>query len=113
MSRKGNRMKSRHMGAAAIALAFAQLAAVPAYAEQSAAGFRAPTPQTFTARDLQQYGLDRAAAERAVALQDQGYEIKVLSEAEAQRYRAGITDNQWIWLGILAGVIVIAVAVSD
>ncbi|MBL8548874.1 MAG: hypothetical protein JNJ73_02735 [Hyphomonadaceae bacterium] len=106
-------MKSRHMGAAAFALALAQLAAAPAYAEQAAAGFRAPAPQTFTAQDLQHYGLDRTAAERAVALQNQGYEIKVLSEAEAQRYQAGITDNQWLLLGILAGVIVIAVAVSD
>ena len=106
-------MKSRTMGAAALALALVQLAAVPAYAEQTAAGFRAPAPQTFSARDLQQYGLDRNAADRAVALQSQGYQIKVLSQDEARRYQAGISDNQWILLGILAGVIVIAVAVSD
>ena len=46
-------------------------------------------------------------------LQNQGYEIRVLSQEEAAQYQAGITDSQWIWLGILAGVIVIAVAVSD
>jgi hypothetical protein len=46
-------------------------------------------------------------------LQAQGYEIRVLSAEEAQQYQAGITDNQWIWIGILVGVIVIAVAVSD
>jgi hypothetical protein len=48
-----------------------------------------------------------------MTLQDQGYEIRVLSEDEAAQYQAGITDSQWIWLGILAGVIVIAVAVAD
>lgn len=106
-------MKSRLAGAA-VALGFAamQIVAMPAYAEQ-ASPFRAPAAQTFSSQDLQRYGLDRAASDRAVALQEQGYQVRVLSAAEADQYKAGITDNQWLLLGILAGVIVIAVAVSD
>ncbi len=102
--------KSRLAGAVALGFALAQLAALPANAEQT---FRTAAPQTFSAQELQAYGLDRAATDRAVALQDQGYQIRVLSEEEAANYQAGITDNQWLLLGILAGVIVIAVAVAD
>ncbi|MEJ0058237.1 MAG: hypothetical protein WDM79_00955 [Terricaulis sp.] len=90
----------------------ANIAALPAYAEP-AAQFRTAAPQTFSSEDLQRYGLDAEASARAVALQEQGYEVKVLTTEEAQQYQAGITDNQWLLLGILAGVIVIAVAVSD
>lgn len=101
-------MKSRFLGAAALAFA---LATAPAYAEQ--AQFRSAAPQTFTSQDLQSYGLSADASNRAVDLQNQGYEVRVLSEEEAADYQAGITDNQWLLLGILAGVIVIAVAVAD
>jgi hypothetical protein len=106
-------MKSRFVSAVALGFALSTIAAMPAYAEQTAAQFRTAAPQTFSAQELQSYGLDAAAANRAVALQDQGYEVKVLSPEEAAQYQAGITDNQWLLLGILAGVIVIAVAVSD
>ncbi len=99
-------MKSYLIGA--LALSF--VLAAPAFAEETA--FRTAAPQQFTAADLQSYGLDATASDRAVALQEQGYEIKVLSEQEAADYQAGITDNQWLLLGILAGVVVIAVAVS-
>lgn len=100
-------MKSRFLGAAAIAFA---LVSAPAYAEQ--AQFRSAAPQTFTSQDLQSYGLSADASNRAVDLQSQGYEVRVLSEEEAADYQAGITDNQWLLLGILAGVVVIAVAVG-
>ena len=106
-------MKSRLVAAVALGLALAQVAALPAYADQSASQFRSAAPQTFSAQDLQRYGLDQATTERAIQLQNHGYQIKMLTPEEARRYQAGITDNQWIWLGILAGVIVIAVAVSD
>lgn len=97
--------------ATAVAVSFALTSiAAPAFAETS---FRTAAPQTFSAQELQQYGLDAAATERAIDLQNQGYEIRVLSEDEAAQYQAGITDNQWLMLGILAGVIIIAVAVSD
>lgn len=94
----------------AVALAMsAALITAPAFAETQ---FRAPEAQTFTAQELQSYGLNADQTQRAVALQEQGYEVRVLSEEEAAQYQAGITDNQWLLLAILAGVIVIAVAVD-
>lgn len=108
MNPKGNAMKSRFVSA--VALSFALAAAAPAFADE--AQFRTVEPQSFSAQELQTYGLDAAAAERAVELQSQGYEVRVLSTEEAAQYQAGITDNQWIWLGILAGVVIIAVAVA-
>lgn len=101
-------MKSRFIGAAALAFA---LATTSAYAET--AQFRSAAPQTFTSQELQSYGLDANASARAAQLQEQGYEIRVLSREEAEQYQAGITDNQWLLIGILAAVVVIAVAVAD
>jgi hypothetical protein len=106
-------MKSILVGAAALGLAFAQFAAVTAYAAEPAASFRTATPQKFSSEDLQRYGMTKADADRGEKLQQQGYEVRVLSKDEAAKYQAGITDNQWLLLGILAGVIVIAVAVAD
>jgi hypothetical protein len=101
-------MKIHPIGAAAFAFA---MAIAPAYAET--AQFRSAAPQSFTSQELQSYGLDANATARAEALQNDGYEIRVLSSEEAQQYQAGITDNQWVLLGILAGVVIIAVAVID
>lgn len=108
-------MTSRLAGAAlALSFTLAQLAATPAYAEQApAAPFRSVAAQSFSAQDLRAYGLDESAARRAEALQQQGYAVKVLTPEEAQQYQAGITDSEWLLIGILAGVIVIAVAVAD
>ena len=106
-------MKVVLASAVALSLAFGAVATPAMAAPIPAAGFRTAAPQSFTAADLQRYGLSAEAAQRAEALQAQGYQVKVLTPEEAQQYQAGITDNQWIWLGILAGVIVIAVAVSD
>jgi len=93
--------------AAAVSFALASIAA-PAMAQTE---FRTAEPQAFSSQELQQYGLDAATTERAIDLQSQGYEIRVLSDEEAANYQAGITDNQWLLLGILAGVIIIAIAV--
>jgi hypothetical protein len=106
-------MKARFVSAIAMAFAFSQVAAMPAYAEQTAAQFRTVAPQSFSSSDLQAYGLSADASQRAMDLQSQGYEIRVLSREEAAQYQAGITDNQWLLIGILAAVIVIAVAVGD
>ena len=108
VTQKGNNMKPNFITALALSTALFAATATPSFAQ-----FRTAEPQSFTAQDLQAYGLDAEAAQRGVALQDQGYEIRVLSEEEAEAYQAGITDNQWLLLGILAGVIVIAVAVAD
>lgn len=109
-------MKKHLGGAVALGFALAQIAAMPAYAEQAApaaAHFRTAAPQTFTAEDLQRYGLGAAQSERAVDLQNHGYKVMVLSKEDAAKYQAGITDNQWLLLGILGAVVVIAVAVSN
>ncbi len=106
-------MKSILVGASALGLAFAQFAAVSAYAAEPAAAFRTVSPQKFSSEDLQRYGMNQADADRGAALQKQGYQVMVLNKDEAERYKAGISDKQWLLLGILAGVIVIAVAISD
>lgn len=107
-------MKSFTVAAAAAVFAFGQIAVMPAYAKEAeATQFRTAAPTQFSAEDLQRYGLDASATDRAMQLQKDGYEIRVLSGEEAAKYKAGITDNQWLLLGILAGVIVIAVAVAD
>ncbi len=108
-------MKSRLVGAVALSLALSYGVALPAAyaAEPAAAQFRTAAPKAFNATELKQYGLSDAKIAEAEKLQKQGYEIRVLSEKEAQQYQAGITDNQWLMLAILAGVIVIAVAVAD
>lgn len=107
-------MKTRHGLVSVLALGFglAQLAAMPAYAEPAAAQFRTVEAQQFSADDLQKYGMTSEDAAKAVNLQDNGYQIRVLSGEEAQAYRAGFSDNEWLLIGILAGVIVIAVAVG-
>lgn len=101
------------VSAVALSFALASFAATPVAYAQEAAQFRTAAPQAFSADELQRYGLDAAATQRAMDLQAQGYEIRVLTPEEAAQYQAGITDNQWLLLGILAAVIVIAVAVSD
>lgn len=102
-------MKPRFITALAMSAALTAAAIAPSYAE---APFRSAAPQSFSAEDLHAYGLNEEAASRAIALQEQGYEIHVLSEEEAAGYQAGITDTQWLLIGILAGVIVIAVLVK-
>lgn len=102
-------MIRRFATAVAVSFALSSIAA-PAFAETP---YRTAEAQAFTGAELQAYGLDAATTQRAVDLQNQGYEIRMISEEEAAQYQAGITDNQWIWLGILAGVIVIAVVVAD
>ena len=101
-------MNSRFIGAlAAACLALGQIAA-PAYAPtqaQQTTQFRAVEPQTFTAEDLQRYGLDESQTQRAVELQAQGYQIVALTPEEAEAYTAGITQTEWILIGI--GVLII------
>ncbi len=99
-------MNSRFICAlAAACFALGQFAA-PAHAQtQEAAQFRAVEPQTFTAEDLQRYGLDETQSQRAVELQAQGYQIVALTPEEAEAYTAGITQTEWILIGI--GVLII------
>jgi hypothetical protein len=89
-----------------LAAAMALSLAAPAYAKPPEAPFRAVEAQTFTAEDLERYGLDAEAAARGVELQAQGYQIVALTPEEAEAYRAGaITQTEWILIGI--GVLII------
>ena len=109
-------MKIRTGSLVALGFALTQIAAMPAYAEQApapAAQFRTVAPQPFTSQDLQRYGLSASQSKHAVDLQNNGYKVMVLSKEDAAKYQAGITNNQWLLLGILAGVVIIAVAVSN
>lgn len=94
----------------AVALAFALSTVAPsAFAETQA--FRTAEAQTFSQQELQQYGLSATDAAQVAAYQEQGYNVVVMSEEEAQQYQAGITGTQWLLIGLL--VIVVAVAVAD
>ncbi|MGD9979258.1 MAG: hypothetical protein AB7H66_16335 [Hyphomonadaceae bacterium] len=93
-------MKIRSSLAVAASLA---LLAAPAYAQE--AQFRSATPQAFSAAELQQYGLAADDATRAIELQEQGYTIVALTPEEAEAYQAGITQTEWILIGI--GVLII------
>jgi hypothetical protein len=95
----------RSVCALACALAMTQFS-MAAYAETpQQAQFRSVAPQTFTAEELQAYGLSSEQAQRAMALQQQGYHIVALTPEEAQNYKAGITQTEWILIGI--GVLII------
>lgn len=100
-------MKVRSICALAAALAMVQFA-VPAYAQTQPepAQFRTAAPQTFTAAELQTYGLSPEEAARAVELQGQGYQIVAMTPEEAEAYTAGaISTTEWILIGI--GVLII------
>lgn len=97
-------MKTSYICALAAALALSSVSAA-AYAE-TPTQFRTAEPQTFSAEELQAYGLDSEAAARAVALQEEGYQIVALTPEEAEAYTAGaITQTEWILIGI--GVLII------
>lgn len=106
-------MKLRLASALALSFALTQFATMPAYAGEPAAQFRTAAPQAFSADDLQRYGLTASEARNAASYQDNGYRLMVLTREEAKQYQAGITDNQWLLIGIFAAVVVIAVAVAD
>jgi|JI10StandDraft_1071094.scaffolds.fasta_scaffold54144_7 hypothetical protein len=100
-------MKTRIALAAAAMLAAS--VAAPAFAGE--AQFRSAAPQTFTAQDLQNYGLNAKDANQVTAMQEQGYKVQVMSQEEARQYRAGLSDTTWFILGG-AAVVIIILAVS-
>jgi hypothetical protein len=103
-------MKSRLVGAIALSLALSQIAVAPAFAQEAAPAYRTAAPQSFTTDDLQRYGLSASDASQVAGLQDQGYDVVVLSPEEAQRYQAGLTNNQWLIIGGLVIVVAIVLA---
>ena len=104
-------MKSRLIGAIAVAFALGQLA-TPAFAE-TPAHFRSAAPQTFSQTDLQRYGLSSADAAKVGELQAQGYRVQVMTPAEAAQVRGGAwVDNTWLIVGAVV-VVVIIIAASN
>lgn len=101
-------MRIRYIGALALTLAFSQVGVSAAYAEPGAASaqFRTVEPQSFSADELQAYGLTADEAARGEALQEQGYRILALTPEEAAAYRAGdYSQTTWILIGV--GVLVL------
>ena len=95
--------------ALAASLAFAQIAAPVAFAETPASPFRTAAPQTFSADDLQRYGLTEDEAATVKAYQEQGYEVQLLTPEEAAAYNAGMSNRNILALvGLVAIVIVVA-----
>jgi hypothetical protein len=103
-------MKLRLASAVALCLAFTQIAAPAAFAQEPAQ-FRTVAPQAFTAEDLQRYGLSAEDAAQVTALQQQGYEVRVMSPEEASQYSAGISNQTWWIIG--AVVIIAAIVVAS
>lgn len=96
--------------AAAVAFGLAMTSFAPVALAQEPAQFRTVEAQAFTTAELQQYGLSAEDAAQVAAYQDQGYNVVVMTPEEAAQYEAGITNTQWLLIGLL--VVVVAVAVS-
>jgi hypothetical protein len=105
-------MKPQFTIALAAALAMSQFAATSALAAEtvSPASFRSAAPQTFSSADLQRYGLDADSSAKIQDLQSKGYEVRVLSPAEAEKYRGGQMSTTTWW--IIGAVVLVAVAVA-
>jgi len=97
--------------ALALTLAFSTVAAPVAAAQETP--FRSVEAQSFSAGDLQRYGLTAEDAAQVQELQAQGYQVQVISQEEADQMYAGqFSDRQWLVLGLIAVVVIVAVAVS-
>jgi hypothetical protein len=107
-------MKSHLVSALALSLAFAPIAAAPAFAGE-AAQFRSAAPQSFSADELQRYGLTADETAQVRAYQAQGYNVVVMTPEQAQQYVAGESSDEHhhFHLLVLVGLVVlIAVAVD-
>ena len=102
-------MKSPFYIALAASLALSQVAISTASAET----FRTAAPHSFSASEMQRYGLSREQVAQGEALQRQGYHVQVMTQAEAQRVYGGqMSMNTWVIIGVVA-LVVIAVAASN
>jgi len=107
-------MKLHAATALALSLAFTQMAAPAALAQQATQQFRAVETQSFSEQDLQRYGLSQADASQVAALQQSGYQVQLISEDEArQQYAGQFSNSQWLVIGLIVVVVVVAVAVAD
>lgn len=106
-------MKVRLIGALALSLALSQFAITTASAEQAgaqASHFRTVAAQTFSANDLQRYGLDAADAAKVADLQAQGYRVQLVTPEQAAQYHGGMMSQQTWW--IIGGIVLLVVIVA-
>lgn len=101
-------MKLRVPTALAASLALSLAAPAAAFA-QEASPFRSVEAQSFSANDLQRYGLTDEQIATVEAYQQQGYEVQVMSPEEAAEYTGGMSTNNFLAIvGLVAIVIVVA-----
>lgn len=101
-------MKLRVPAAIAASLALS-LAAPVAFAQEAPSPFRSVEAQSFTANDLQRYGLSDEQLATVESYQQQGYEVQVMSAEEAAEYTGGMTTNNVLAIvGLVAIVVVVA-----
>jgi hypothetical protein len=62
---------------------------------------------------LQRYGLSAEDAAEVRALQEQGYQVRVLTPEEASQYSAGISNRTWWIIGAVVVIAAIVVAVDS
>lgn len=103
-------MKLRVPTAIVASLALTQLAVpVTSFAQEAPSPFRSVEAQTFSANDLQRYGLSDDEIATVQSYQDQGYQVQVMSPEEAAEYTAGMSTNNFLAIvGLVAIVIVVA-----
>ncbi len=104
-------MKFAIKAALALSLAAAPIAPV-AFAETPASPFRSVAPQTFSADDLQRYGLTQDEAATVQSYQEQGYQVQLLTPEEAEAYNAGLSNTNILAIvGLVVIVLVVAAAI--
>lgn len=102
-------MKLRVPTAIALSLALSLSAPVAAFAQEAPSPFRSVDAQTFSANDLQRYGLSDEQIATVEAYQQQGYDVQVMTAEEAAEYTGGMSSNNALAIvGLVAIVIVVA-----
>lgn len=105
-------MKLRAPAAIALSLALAHTAVPAAALAETASPFRSVEAKSFTAADLQRYGLTAEEISQVEAYEAQGYEIQVMTLEEAEAYQAGISTRNFLAIvGLVAIVVVVASAI--
>jgi len=92
---------------AAGALALAQTAYAGSPAQST---FRSPTPMAFSQSDIASYKLDAATSAKVEQYRQEGYQVTALSPDQLESAKAGLNNTTWIIIGVVALVVIIAVA---
>ena len=102
-------MKLRVPAAIAASLALSMAAPAAAFAQEAPSPFRSVEAQSFSAADLQRYGLTDEQIAAVESYQQQGYEVQVMTPEEAAEYTGGMTTNNLLAIvGLVAIVVVVA-----